>query len=235
VLARLRSSRRRRPILLGISLLLGGLLSLAALNAYVLMRGGGATRDIAKVRHAQVAIVPGALVDADGRMSGMLADRVDAAITLYRAGKVDRILVSGDHGRLGYDETDTMRDALLRHGIPARAVFTDYAGFNTWATMVRASKVFGVRDAIVVTQGFHMARALYLAREAGLTVHGLVADRSGYGAEGRQSALRELMARVKGVGDAASRADVLLGPAHPISSDGRGSWGPRDPVAPAPQ
>jgi SanA protein len=74
------------------------------------------------------------------------------------------VLVSGDHHTWSYDEPDTMREALLRAGVPASAIFTDHAGFDTWASMVRARKVFGARNVIVVTQGFHMARALYLAR-----------------------------------------------------------------------
>jgi SanA protein len=222
--------RRRIALVVGFGLV--GVLSVVVLNVYVLARAGGAAGDVADVRRAQVAIVPGALVQPDGRMSAMLADRVARAAELYRAGKVERILVSGDHGRLGYDEPDTMRDALLKAGVPARAIFTDYAGFDTWSTMVRARKVFAVRDAIVVTQGFHMARSLYLAEQAGLDVQGLVADRGGYGRKGKESGVREVLARVKGFQQGALKPSVLLGPAHPITGDGRMSWGPADPLAP---
>jgi hypothetical protein len=131
-----------------------------AANAYVVLTGGKATGDVREVPHAQVAIVPGAFVQPDGRMSTMLADRVHEAAELWEAGKVDRILVSGDHHRWEYDEPDTMRDALEREGVPARVIFTDHAGFDTWATMVRAKQVFGVSSAVVVTQGFHMPRPL---------------------------------------------------------------------------
>ena len=124
-------------------------------NAVVLVRSHGRIHSaVADVEPAQVAIVPGALVKADGSMSAMLRDRVAGAVALYQAGTVSRILVSGDHHRLGYDETDTMRDAVLAAGVPAEAVFTDYAGFDTWSTMQRARKVFDVRSAVVVTQGF---------------------------------------------------------------------------------
>jgi SanA protein len=175
-----------------------------AANALVVISSSGeGTRDIARLPHAQAALVLGAQVRPDGTMSTMLADRVEQAVKLWRAGKVDRVLVSGDHHTWAYDEPDTMRKALLKAGVPASAIFTDHAGFNTWASMVRARKVFGVRDAIVVTQGFHMARALYLAHAAGLSARGLVSDLHGYGAQGKKSDVREVLARVKAVGNAA--------------------------------
>jgi SanA protein len=208
----------------------GGIVSVLALNAYVLLRGDGAARDVGAVRHAEVAIVPGALVYRDGRMSRMLADRVNGAVALYRAGKVDRLLVSGDHGKLGYDEPGAMKRALLAAGVPADAIFTDHAGFDTWSTVVRARSIFGVRDAIVVTQDFHMSRALYLGRAAGLHAQGLVTG-GAYGSKGTQSTLRELLARVKSVGQGTLHPAVLGGPPHPIGGDGRLSWGPPEPLA----
>lgn len=99
-------------------------------------------------------VVPGALVEPDGDMSAMLGDRVRRAEALWKAGKVEKILVSGDHGQWVYDEPDTMRKALVAAGVPPRDVFEDHAGFDTWATMARAHEIFGVRDAVVVTQGF---------------------------------------------------------------------------------
>ena len=201
-----------------------------AANALVVISSSGDdTRNIAKVGHAQVALVLGAQVQPDGQMSAMLADRVRQAVSLWRAGKVDRVLVSGDHHSWSYDEPGTMRKALLQAGVPADAIFTDHAGFNTWASMVRARKVFGVKSAIVITQGFHMARALYLARTAGLKASGLDADLRGYGTQGKKSNVREVLARVKAVGDSAIGSHVLLGPPVPIGGDGRVSWGPPPP------
>ncbi len=201
-----------------------------AANALVVISSSGDdTRDIARLPHAQAALVLGAQVQPDGRMSAMLADRVRQAVALWHAGKVDRVLVSGDHHTWSYDEPDTMRDALLRAGVPARAIFTDHAGFDTWASMVRARKVFGVKNVIVVTQGFHMPRALYLARAAGLSARGLDADLRGYGAQGKKSDVREVLARVKAVGDASVGGHVILGPPVPITGDGRESWGPPPP------
>jgi SanA protein len=211
---------------------LAGCLILGLANVIVIARTHGrVSASVNAEPHAQVAIVPGALVDPRGRMSTMLADRVRGAVELYKAGKVDRILVSGDHGRLGYDETDTMRDAVLRAGVPASRIFTDYAGFDTWSTMQRARKVFDVKSAIVVSQGFHIARAVDLGRAAGLQINGLIAD-GHYGRKGRESSLREVLARAKGLAQATTKPHVLLGPELPITGDGRRSWGPRDAQAP---
>lgn len=147
----------------------------------------------------------------------MLADRVQQAAVLWRAGRVDRVLVSGDHHRWSYDEPDTMRKALLRAGVPARDIFTDHAGFDTWTSMVRARKVFGVASAIVVTQGFHMPRALFLAQAAGLHANGLTADLHDYGTQGKVNRVRELVASVKASGQAVLQASVLLGRPVPIA------------------
>jgi SanA protein len=194
-------------------------LVIGAANAYILLTtNGDATADLDDVPPAQVAIVPGALVHDDGRMSDMLADRVRRAGELWRAGKVDRILVSGDHHTWGYDEPDTMRRALERAGVPGHDIFTDHAGF---------------------TQGFHMPRALYLAREAGLDATGLTTDLRPYGGQGLKSQVREIASRVKAVGDASLDTRVLLGPEVPITGNASASWGPppppRTPPAGAPR
>jgi len=205
-------------------------LLVALANVYVLTHGGVSTSDVASVPHAEVAIVPGALVKPDGEMSAMLADRVEQASRLWHAGKVEKVLVSGDHGTWKYDEPDTMRKALVREGVAPRDVFEDHAGFDTWATMVRARSIFGVRDAVVVTQGFHMPRALYLADAAGIDATGLTADLHTWGAQGRKSSVREVLSRVKAVADVTLDTPALAGPKIPIATaDGRESWGPEAP------
>jgi SanA protein len=197
-----------------------GLAAVVVTNAIVLLGSDGSYDRPADAPHAQVALVLGAQVRPDGSMSGMLADRVAVAAELYRDGKVDRVLVSGDHGRTGYDEPNTMKRALVRAGVPADHVFTDHAGFDTWDSVVRARKVFQVRSALIVTQGFHMPRAIWLGRHAGLDVHGVVADLHGYGRQGQKSSVREVLSRVKAVGSVATGAKPrYLGPPVPI--DGR--------------
>ena len=205
-------------------------LVIAVANVYVLSVGGDSTSDVADVPRAEVAIVPGALVEPDGDLSAMLAARVEQASRLWHAGKVEKILVSGDHGTWKYDEPDTMRKALVRDGVAPEDVFEDHAGFDTWATMVRARQIFGVREAVVITQGFHMPRALYLADEAGIEATGLTADTQTWGYQGRKSTAREVLSRVKAVVDVTLDTPALAGPKIPIATtDGRESWGPEPP------
>lgn len=230
----LRCGRRlvpaRRVAKLAAAAVVGVVLVLVAANGYVRLGArGAATANVRSLPRAEAALVLGAFVKPDGQMSSMLADRVQQAAVLWRAGRVERVLVSGDHHKWSYDEPDTMRKALLRAGVPARDIFTDHAGFDTWASMVRARKVFGVASAIVVTQGFHMPRALFLAQAAGLHANGLTADLHDYGTQGKVNRVRELVASVKASGEAVLQASVLLGRPVPIAGDGRSSWGPGPP------
>jgi SanA protein len=165
-------------------------------------------------------------VQRNGSPSAMLEDRVRAAAALYRDRRVAKVLVSGDHGAVGHDEVGTMRRRLLSLGVPARDIFEDHAGFDTWDSMVRAKEVFEVKTAIVVTQRFHLARALWLARRAGLRASGLEADARGYGTVTRTLQAREIVARVKAVGDVVTGTGPrFLGPRHPIAGDGRSTLG----------
>ncbi len=202
------------------------LLGLGLPNLIVWAGGRGATDDPARVPRAQAALVLGAQVMPNGKPSSMLADRITAAEELYRAGRVDKLLLSGDHGRVSYDEVGTMRRILLARGIPAEDIFTDHAGFDTWDSAQRARRIFNVRSAVVVTQGFHMARALYDVRHAGLEATGFIADRRDYGRVMARLRVREAAARVKTLGDVVTGADPhFLGAQIPISGDGRASWG----------
>jgi SanA protein len=210
---------------------IGGVVAMAALvglaNAIILIGGRGATADPTDEPHAQVALVLGAFVMPDGRPSGMLEDRLTAAAALYRDGRVDRILVSGDHGRPDYDEVNAMRRELDRLGVPDQDVFTDHAGFATLDSVVRAKKVFDVKSAIIVTQGFHLPRALWLAHRAGLKAWGLEAGRGhDYGSKGLQADLREVVARTKAVADVVTGAQPkFLGPQVNVAGPASASRG----------
>src|SRR5436190_24132035 len=120
-----------------------------------------------------------------------------------------------------------MRKALVKAGVPPRVIFEDHAGFNTWATMVRAHDIFRMGNAVVFTQGFHMARALYLAKAAGLAATGFTSDLHPYGIQGTKSDIREVLSRVKAVADTTLDTAATGGPPIPITGDdGRVSWGP---------
>ncbi len=146
-----------------------------------------------------IAIVPGAYV-IGLRPSSALRDRLQTALELYEDGTVSRILVSGDHGRTNYDEVGAMQHWLLSRGVAEQDIVLDHAGFRTLDTMVRARNVFGVRHAIVCTQRFHLARAVFLARRAGIDARGVVADRMRYAAH-YWNHIREALARPAAVVD----------------------------------
>lgn len=168
--------------------------------------------------HAQTAIVLGALVyGRPGMLSPVLRDRVDEAIRLWKEGRVDTLLLSGDHGESDYDEVNWMRVYAEQHGVPRSKIFLDHAGFNTYETMVRARRVFQVNSAVVVTNGFHLPRAVFLARAQGMEVQGVAADHQAY--EGAQNdARREFLARCKAVLNVYLWArQPLLGPPIPIT------------------
>lgn len=164
-------------------------------------------RDAGQVPARDVAIVLGASVHRSGKPSPVAQHRLDAALGLLRTRKVQRILVSGDHRPDVYDETEAMGRWLSRAGVPNRQLILDRAGLRTFDSMVRAAHVFGVRRAIVCTQAFHLPRALFLARRAGIDAVGLEVGQGILGT-GIRDLARESLATVRAVLDAS-----WLGPA----------------------
>ena len=120
-----------------------------------------------------VAIVFGAAGD-------ILTDRVTTGVELYKAGKVQKLLMTGDNGRDGYNEPEDMKEQAIAEGVPARDIVCDYAGFRTYDSLYRARDIFGVRSAILVSQGYHLPRALFLGKKMGLDVVGVDAARHRY-------------------------------------------------------
>lgn len=121
-------------------------------------------------------LVLGCGVHPDGRPSDMLADRVACGVALYENGTSPKLLMSGDHGRADYDEVTVMREAAVQAGLPKDDVFMDHAGFSTYESMYRARDVFGAKRIVVVSQGYHLYRALYVAERLGLDAYGVPAD-----------------------------------------------------------
>ncbi|WP_257451002.1 SanA/YdcF family protein [Archangium lipolyticum] len=189
-----KASQVRRWALALLAMGLAVTLGVWAASLYVEKRYADRILPRAEAPQKPVAIVYGAGLAPGGVPSPVLAQRLDAAIALYREGKVDTLLLSGDNSDRFHDETRAMLHYVLERGIPASAVQEDDAGLSTYDSSVRAHTVFGVREAVLVTQRFHLTRALYIANSVGIDAWGVAAD------EGRprtrRYALRETLSRV---------------------------------------
>ncbi|MCC5476083.1 SanA/YdcF family protein [Streptomyces barringtoniae] len=168
-------------------------------------------RTTADAPPAPVAVVFGAGL-WNGEPSPYLAHRLDAAARLYRAGRIKVVLVTGDNSRKDYDEPDAMRAYLKKHGVPDRRIVSDYAGFDTWDSCVRAKKIFGVDRAVLISQGFHIRRAVALCEAAGVDSYGVGVDAK-HDVTWYYGGTREVFAAGKAVLDAVFRPDpTFLGP-----------------------
>ncbi|CAL9577805.1 SanA/YdcF family protein [Streptomyces sp. enrichment culture] len=171
-------------------------------------------RTTADVPRAEVAVVFGAGL-WQGKPSPYLAHRLDAAVTLYRAGRIEVVLVTGDNSREDYDEPDAMRAYLTAHGVPDRRIVSDYAGFDTWDSCVRAKRIFGVDRAVLISQDFHIRRAVALCEAAGVDSYG-VAVAAEHDVTWYYGGTRELFTAGKAALDAVFRPDPrFLGPREP--------------------
>lgn len=133
-----------------------------------------------QVPAARVAIVFGAGLWRDGSPTPVLRDRVAQAADLFFAGKVEKLLMSGDNSHLNYNEPHAMRDYAISLGVPEQAIVLDYAGRRTYDTCYRARDIFGVKKAILVTQSFHLPRALYICNNLGIQANGVASDLRSY-------------------------------------------------------
>ena len=165
---------------------------------------------------APVALVLGAAVSPEGIPSPFLAGRLDVAQRLYAAGKVRVIVASGDGMAPEYNEPEAMRRYLLAAGVPDDRIVTDHAGFDTYDSCVRIQRVFNVSELVVVTQGYHLPRAVATCRRLGLTAVG-VGDETArqYRRAWRRGAVRDQVACVKTVLDLVTSRDPVLGPRDP--------------------
>lgn len=162
-----------------------GVLTLAAIvlagpRLYTQLRFSHKIQPVDEALARPVAIVFGAGLRADGLPTAVLYDRVATAAELFRLGKVDVLLLSGDNRSANYDEPAAMRRTALELGVPDSAILVDAAGVRTYDTCYRARHVYGVETATLVTQAFHLPRALYLCQGLGIDAGGVAADRRAY-------------------------------------------------------
>jgi len=143
-----------------------------------------------------VALVFGGGVKKDGTLSNALEDRVIKSIELYKAGKVSKLLMTGDNGSRHYDEVTPMKAYAIDAGVPAEDIVLDYAGFRTYDSCYRARDIFGLTDVIAVSQAFHLPRILYICNTLGIYTTGYIADRRKYVAKNTW-AIREFLAKFK--------------------------------------
>lgn len=176
---------------------------------------------IENIPNAEAALILGAAILKNGQPSPVLRDRIDQAIDLYKAGKVGKIIASGDNASVDYNEVQPVRIYLIKNGIPEEDIFMDYAGFDTYSSIYRARDVFLVESLSIVSQSFHLPRAVFIARNLGLEASGSSADRGHYKVT---NYFREMAADIKAVVNiASSRKPRHLGKEIPISGDGRES------------
>lgn len=165
-------------------------------------------------------LVLGCLVKSDGVPSDMLHDRLQRGVELYDLGAAPKILMTGDHGRDGYDEVDAMKRFAVEAGVPSENVFMDHAGFSTYESMYRARDIFQAKKILIVTQEYHLYRAIYIAESLGLEAYGVAADYRSYSGQLSRD-VREMLARVKDFGTSLFQPKpTFLGEAIPIWGDG---------------
>lgn len=223
----LKDKKTRKIIKIGILVLLAmvllGIVAVTVINLIVT----GSTKDhiltqeqAAKLENVDCIIVLGCQVRSDGTPSHMLEDRLKRGVTLYEMGASPKILMSGDHGTQGYDEVNAMKKYAMDAGLPVEDVFMDHAGFSTYETVYRAKEIFQAKKVVIVTQTYHLYRAMYIAEKLGMEAYGVPAEYREYSGQFSRD-VREVLARVKDFGMALLKPKpTFLGDVIPISGSG---------------
>ena len=217
---------KRKIKKLVIALLCLALLGVGAVfgvNGYVKHVGGAAiltAEQAAELDGIDCIIVLGCQVKANGVPSDMLRDRLTRGIELYTLGAAPKLLMSGDQGRVEYDVVGTMKQYAIDAGIPSTDIFKDHAGFSTYETVYRAKEVFDARRVIIVTQEYHLYRALYIAEKLGLEAYGVASDYHTYVGQSMREG-REILARCKDFAISVWKPEpTFLGDVIPVSGSG---------------
>lgn len=202
--------------LLGVALVFGT-------NAYVVYTADDyilSPEQAAELTDVDCILVLGCGVRDDGSPSDMLHDRLKRGVALQQDGAAPKLLMTGDHGRVGYDEVDAMKSFAVEAGVASEDVFMDHAGFSTYESMYRARDVFEAKKVIIVTQQYHLFRAVYIARSLGIDAYGVSSDYRRY-VGGAAREVREVLARCKDAVTCLFQPEpTYLGDAIPIWGDG---------------
>lgn len=179
-------------------ILLGGCVAMG-LNAYVTLSTEDrilSVEEAARLENMDCILVLGCGVEEDGTPSDMLRDRLDRSVEVYQLGAAPKLLMSGDHGRAEYNEVGTMKQYAIGAGILSQNIFMDHAGFSTYESLYRAKEIFCADRIIIVTQKYHLYRALYIAEQLGMEAYGVASDQHAYGGQMMRE-IREVAARCK--------------------------------------
>lgn len=175
-----------------------GVLALMIINSYIKASVKDkilSPEEVMTLDNIDCILILGAGVWNDNRPSAMLKDRLQEGIQLYKNGVSNRLLMSGDHGRIEYDEVNVMKQFAINEGVPSADIFMDHAGFSTYESMYRARDIFESDKLVIVTQEYHLYRALYIADRLGIEAYGVATE--GVYAGQRYRELREILARNK--------------------------------------
>ncbi len=206
-----------------LSIVLLGTVAVLGINLWVTGSTNGrilTEEQAAALSGVDCVVVLGCQVRSDGTPSHMLEDRLKRGVALYEMGAAPKLLVSGDHGTDQYDEVDAMKRFAVEAGVPSEDVFMDHAGFSTYETVYRAKEIFGADKIIIVTQRYHLYRALYIAKALGVEAYGVAADYRQYSGQLARD-VREILARIKDFGMAILQPEpTYLGETIPVSGNG---------------
>ena len=220
----MKKREKLKPILLILLYLaLVGVIALCSMNGYVKSVAKErivTVEETANLEDVDCIIVLGCQVRDDGTLSHMLRDRLMRGLEVYHAGAAPKLLMSGDHGRKEYDEVNAMKQYAIENGVPSEHVFMDHAGFSTYETVYRAKEIFEADKVIIITQEYHLYRALYIADKLGLEAYGVSADLNKYAGQSMRD-FREVLARCKDWAMCIFKPEpTYLGESIPVNGNG---------------
>ncbi|WP_231385245.1 SanA/YdcF family protein, partial [Candidatus Stoquefichus massiliensis] len=207
----------KRGLMIILIMILVGVMSIAGINIY--MCQSTQKQMTSEMENADCILVLGAGI-RNNKPTPMLNDRLEQAISLYNEKKAPKIIMSGDHGKADYNEVGVMKKFTMDKGVPSSDIFMDHAGFSTYESLYRAKEIFQAKKIIIVTQDYHLYRALYIANQLGLEAVGVASNPREYSGQTMRD-IREVAARCKDFITCIFKPEpTYLGDTIPVSGDG---------------